>query len=288
MAFCALVAAFSASLSLSAQQTSGTFRWIDFHSRQDQNIVAWVTRSLAVANWTAIREIGVEYDAALVVTSDRADPQAAPGSGTFTVWSASLTSHAVVPLVTGIDPRWLEPVRFREGGPEEWPLVYDNCRQCAPNTYFTAFYYDARGHAWSARWLTGGHGLPIWNADHPAGPAGVNWTQAYALLPDGEGHVALYTWNHFDYGEEKSPEDFLYRYDVDPFSGLDRMVLLSGRDADAAKLEICGGEDAVQGFERGADSSLCREMPKERGTRRPVTTPPANNRGQSLPPGRWR
>ena len=39
-----LGAAFSASISAPAQQDS--FRWMDFHSAKDQDIVVWVTRSL--------------------------------------------------------------------------------------------------------------------------------------------------------------------------------------------------------------------------------------------------
>jgi len=39
------------------------FRWVDFHSSEDQSIVIWVTRSMQVEKWTAIREIGVLYDA---------------------------------------------------------------------------------------------------------------------------------------------------------------------------------------------------------------------------------
>ena len=45
------------------------------HDQRDQDIVVWVTRALAAENWTAIREIGVEYDAALVVTTHRAIPR---------------------------------------------------------------------------------------------------------------------------------------------------------------------------------------------------------------------
>lgn len=283
MAFCALAAALIPTLPLPAQQTSGTFRWIDFHAQQDQNIVTWVTRSLVVAKWTNIREIGVVYDAALVVTTDRSNPQAIPGTGTFTVWSVSLTSHVVAPLVTGVNLHWFDRVRFSDGTQEEWPVLYDNCHECSPNTYFTAFYYDVRNHAWGARWISGGHGVAVWNAEHPGG---VDWTQLYAIMSGGEGHVALYTWNHFDYGRQKPAEDFIYRYDLDPFSDLDRSVMLDGKQADGAKLNICRGDNAVQGLERGQDSPLCQQMLKLRGSRQPVTTPPANNQGRSLPPGR--
>ena len=42
--------------------------------------------------------------------------------------------------------------------------------------------------------------------------------------------------------------------------------------------------DAVPDLQRGQDSPLCQQMTKPLGERRPVTTPPANNRGKSAPP----
>jgi hypothetical protein len=280
--FCWLAAALAASflastLPCSAQQPGDTFHWVDFHSAKDQSVIVWVTRSMQVSNWTAIREIGVQYDAALVVTTNRSNPQGTPGADTFTVWSASLTSHLVAPLVTGVNLRWFDRVRFADGIPEEWPVLYDNCHDCAANTYFTSFYYDLRRHAWGARWMSGGHGIPVWNTSHPAG---VDWTQVYGVLSDSQAHVALYTWNHFDYGKSKKPNDFLYRYDLDPFSSLERTVELSGKQADAAELNLCRGQDAVEGLLRGQDSPLCQQLLKQRAPRQPVTTPPANNRGQ--------
>jgi hypothetical protein len=265
-----------------AKQTSDSFRWIDFHAQQDQNIVVWVTRSLAVEDWTSLREIGVMYDAALVVTTDRANPQATPGEGSFSVWSVSLTSHAVVPLVKGVNLRWFDRVRFADDTAQEWPVLYANCRDCAPNTYFTAFYYDVRSHVWGARWIRGGQGLPVWNANPPSS---VQWTQVYAVMSEGEGHVALYTWNHFDHGKDRDSEDFIYRYDLDPFSDLERTVAITGGQQEPVELQMCRGDGAVQGLERGQDSALCQQLLKRRGTRIPVTTPPANNHGKSAAGG---
>ena len=79
----------TAALPLFSQQAPDTFRWIDFHAQKDQDVVTWVTRSLTVEDWTAIREIAVEYDAALVVTTRRANPQAAATDDSFNVWSVS-------------------------------------------------------------------------------------------------------------------------------------------------------------------------------------------------------
>ena len=77
----------AAPLALPAQQAPENFRWINFHSSKDQDTIVWVTRSLAVEDWTNIRDIAVEYDAALVVTENRATPESAANADTFSVWS---------------------------------------------------------------------------------------------------------------------------------------------------------------------------------------------------------
>jgi len=272
----------AAAVSLSAQDQPGSFRWIDFHSPKDQSIVIWVTRSLAAEKWTAIREIGVEYDAALVETTLRASPQSPPNADTFNIWSVSLTDHSITPLLKGVNLRWFDRMRFALGKPLEPVILYDNCRDCAPDTYFTAFYYDVPRHAWSARWMRGGQGAHVWSANPPPGVA---WTQVYAVMAGDDGRVVLGTWNRFDYGKQRPPEDAVYRYDVDPYSGLDRTLPLTDKDAAAMELQLCRAQDAVPGLERGQDSPLCQPMAKLQNQRKPVTTPPANNRGRSVPPG---
>jgi len=272
---------FTAATSLCAQQPD-PFRWMDFHSQKDQDVIVWVTRSLEPEKWTSIREIGVEYDAALVVTTQRATSQSVPNSDTFSVWSVSLTNHALTPLLKGVNLRWLDWMRFAEGAPQELGVLYDSCRECAADTYFTAFRYDVSQHIWTGRWMRGGQGVPLSNANPPEGVA---WTQVYAALAEPNGRQLLGTWSHFDYGKQKDPEDFVYRYDLDPFSSLERTQLLSGKDAESMKQRLCGGQGAVPGLARGQDSPLCLETLHPRPERKPVTTPPANNHGKSAPPG---
>ncbi len=290
----AFAAALAFSLPLCAQQTSGTFRWIDFHSRQDQNIVAWVTRSLAVENWTAIREIGVVYDAALVVTTDRAGPQSPPSSDAFTIWNVSLTSHVVAPLLTGVNLRWFDWEHFAEDAPEELTVLYDNCHDCSASTYFTSFHYDVSHHMWAPRWVRGGQGVLVWNAAGPTAP-GIAWTQVYAVMAGPDGRAFLVTWNHFDYGKVRGPSDTLFRYDVDPFSGLERTV-----DADQRRRRSHGtahvprpghragpraraGLGAVPAIAERATAAQARDhaagqQPRQiRAARRPPLTSPARH-----------
>jgi len=240
---------------------------------------------MQVEDWTAIREIGVEYDAALVVTSDRTNPQAPPSNDTFTIWNVSLTSHVVAPLLKGVNLRWLDWEHFEPGKPEELTMLYDNCSNCAASTYFTALYYDVPHHMWAARWIRGGQGALAWSAV-PQSSNGIVWTQVYAELSGGNGVAELCTWNHFDFGKLKPPSNTIFCYDVDPLSGLDRTAEVTGREnEEAMELRLCRGQDTVQGVVRGQDSALCDQLLNKEPQRKPATTPPANNVGHSSPPG---
>lgn len=266
-------------VSLHAQQDS--FRWMDFHSPKDQDIVVWVTRALAPEKWTAIREIGVQYDAALVVTTSRSSSDASPSADTFNVWSVSLTSHAITPLLKGVNLHWLDWMQFGDGTGQEMTAEYDDCIECAATTYFTSFHYDRAQHGWAPRWMRGGQAVPLWSA---AAPPDVQVTRIYAVLSAPSGHEILATWNHFDYGKQKPAEDFLYRFDLDPLTGLDRTFYLSGRDADTMKQRLCSVQPGSS-TARGQDSLLCQQTVHPRAERHPVITPPANNEGRSVPPG---
>jgi hypothetical protein len=267
---------------LRAQQAPESFRWVDFHSAKDQDVVAWVTRSLEPEKWTAIREIGVEYDAALVVTTLRQSPQSLPGAEPFTIWSLSLTSHNLRPIIQGVNLRWLDWMLLADGAPRELSALYDDCGECEATTFFTAFHYDFSQHAWAARWMRGSQALPVWSAP----VSGVALTQVYAVLNEPNGRQLVATWSHIDHGQLKQVEDVVFRYDLDPFSGLERAMLLNGKDAGAMKQRLCNAQEDAPGLELGQDSLLCQPLLKPGSTRRPVTTPPANNRGRSVPPRR--
>lgn len=271
-----------ASASLCAQPDS--FRWMDFHSPKDQDIVVWVTRALAAEKWTAIREIGVQYDAAVVVTTNRSSSDASPSADTFDIWSVSLTNHAITLLLKGVNLHWLDWMQFGDGTGQEMTAEYDDCSECAATTYFTSFHYDRAQHGWASRWMRGGQAVPLWSS---ASPPDVAVTRIYAVLSAPSGHQILATWNHFDYGKQKPAEDFLYRYDLDPLTGLDRTFYLSGKDAEAMKQRLCSVQPGSS-IARGQDSQICQQSVRPRAERRPVTTPPANNEGRSVPPGSHR
>jgi hypothetical protein len=255
LALALLAATLAPATLLLAQQSPDNFRWIDFHSKQDQDTVVWVTRSLDPEKWTAIREIGVEYDAALVVTTLRKTPQTPPALDSFSIWTASLTNHSITLLLTGTNLRLLDWMLFAVGRPRDLGALYDDCNECDASTFLTAFYYDVRSHNWAARWMRGNQAIPLSSAN---APQGVTSAQAYAVLADPNGHEVVGAWNHLDYGKAKAPEDYVYQYDVDASNDLERTQVLSGKSAEAMKRRICVGSDAVTGLARGQDSPLCQ------------------------------
>ena len=265
---------------LSAQTSPDAFHWIDFHSAKDQDVVTWVNRSLPVENWSAIREIGVEYDSALVVTTSRSSPQSMPAADLYTVWSLSLTDHSYVPLLKGVNLRLLDWMLFDDGHPRELAALYDDCADCQPSTYFTAFHYDMEKHAWATRWMSGPQAILVWSANLPQGLA---LTQLYAVLTQPNGRSMMCTWNHIDHGKQK-PEDIVACYDLDPATGQERMQSFTRTPALPIKQRICSALSTPPGLARGQDSPLCQQTLKDHTERKPVTTPPANNHGQSAPP----
>jgi hypothetical protein len=278
-----LSVAATAAVSPAQAQAPENFRWIDFHAASDQDVIVWVNRALTTEKWTAIREIGVQYDAALVITAVRATPQSAPGADAFMVWSVNLTNHALTPVLSGVNLRLLDWMMLASGRSRELAALYDNCVACEASTFFTAFHYDIQQHVWAARWMNGDHAAPIWSGN---ASGQVALTQVYSVLAEPDGREFLVSWRHFDYGKLKPIDDFVYQYDVDPLTGMDRTQLLKGAQADAIELRLCNPQDAVSGLARGQDSPLCQPATRAaRPVRRPVTTPPANNLGKSLPPG---
>jgi hypothetical protein len=277
-----MVTMFSVATPSSAQQPPDGFRWVDFHSAKEADTVAWVTRSLDQQQWTAIREIGVEYDAALVVTSLRATPQSAANMDQFSVWSVSLTSHVVAPILKGVNLRLLGWTIFAAGRSPELAALYDDCNECSAATFFTAFHYDLAHHQWIARWMNVNRAAPVWSTNTLDG---VNWSQVYALLLSPDGSHQLATWNHFDYGKQKPPEDSIFTYDVDPATGEDRTEAVKADLIVQLEQRLCLTQAALPGLARGQDAAICQSWIKSRPVRKPVTTPPANNEGQSAPPG---
>ncbi len=273
-----------------AQPNLEAFHWVNFHDPKDAPTIAWVTQSLTAEKWTAIREIGVQWDSAIVITSLRKTPQATPPLDVQTIWAVSLSKKEAQPLLHAANPRILNWTTF--GGyyqqAPELALVYDDCYGCeTPSTYFTTLYYNFHDHAWRARWMRGDQAAPLWST---AVVDGVTRTQVYGLLTEPPGRDVLATWSHYDFGKVKPAEDYVFEYSVDPASGLEQTLSLSEKHAAEIIDRLCRAnpaqaDPALAELARGQDSEICRERVgvelKAKPVRKPVTTPPSNNQGRS-------
>jgi hypothetical protein len=280
----ALLPGFFAAPSACAQSAPQAFHWIDFRSPADAPTLHWVTDSLVAQQYSAIREIGVQWDAALVVTTLRATPQSSPASDHFTLWSVSLSHRQVVPLVSGFGLYYLSWLNFGSQILPELGLTWQNCLQCDSSLFFTAAYYSPADHAWRTRWMRGSDGAALRTA---APTTGVTAREVYGLITDLRGNSTLATWLHLDFGVAKPAQDYVYEYSVDPSTGLDVTQALGDEHAAPMRQQLCQLSPAQSSLLGGQDSVLCVGTPSPRKPththyeRRPVTTPPANNQGRS-------
>ena len=227
------------------------FTWVDL--KADAATVGKVTTFLSDKPYTAIREIGLVGQQALVITSLRKDPTANPLDDTFTAYGVSLRDGSVEVLLDGTNLKYVDWQKFYDYDTPELVATYDDCAQCKATTFLTAFYIDRRSHRWGARWRREVAGAPLYSAD----PAK---NYVYALFMGVDQKVVLDTW--VSYPEQKKSSrggEFLfeYRLDIPSDQGTSRPV--TGRDVLPVKQRLCAGQSVVFGIAGGQDSAACRE-----------------------------
>jgi hypothetical protein len=227
------------------------FSWVDLKS--DTGKVAAVTKALEQQKYTALREIAVANDAALVITTTRDNPQAQPEFDHFNVYSVSLKDGSVQPLLAASRLRLLDWERFTRDGQSELLATYDDCTNCRATTFLTAFYIDPRTSLWNARWQREKSGAPL--AAQNTGAPG-DEEHIYALLGGSDGRVVLGTWQHFQ-SQRSQSSDYLFEYLVDSADGQEFSRPLLGNDAKAMKFRLCQGGDQILGIAGGQNSAIC-------------------------------
>jgi hypothetical protein len=245
------VALICASHSSSAQIYDG-FAWVDL--KTDTQTVAKVTQFLRDQPYTAIREIGVVGQQALVITTLRKDPTANPLNDAFTAYGVSLKDDSVEELLDGTNLKYIDWQKFYDYDTPELLATYDDCAQCKATTFLTAFYIDRKTKRWGARWRREIAGAPLYSADPTK-------NYAYALFINVDQRVVLDTWT--SYPEQKKSSrggEFLFEYRIEPMSDQGTSRPLTGRDVAPVKERLCKGQDVVFGIAGGQDSAACRQL----------------------------
>jgi hypothetical protein len=228
------------------------FSWIDL--KADTQTVSKVATFLSNKPYTAIREIGVVGQQALVITSLRKDPTANPLNDTFTAYGVSLRDGSVEELLDGTNLRYVDWQKFYDYDTPELVATYDDCAQCKATTFLTAFYIDRRTHHWGARWRRELAGAPLYSADPTK-------NYVYALFMNVDQRVVLDTW--VSYPEQKKSSrggEFLFEYRIDIPSDQGTSRPLSGRDVLPVKQRLCAGQNVVFGIAGGQDSEACKDL----------------------------
>jgi hypothetical protein len=253
------VMALLSSMGAAAQVIDG-FAWVDL--KTDAQTVAKVTTFLASKPYTAIREIGVVNQQALVIATLRKDPTANPDNDTFTAYGVSLKDGSVEELLDGTHLKYIDWQKFYDYDTPELLATYDDCAQCKATTFLTAFYIDRRTKRWGARWRREIAGAPLYSAD-------TNSDHVYGLFINVDQRVVLDTW--VSYPEQKKSSrggEYLFEYHIDPMSDQGSSRPLTFRDALPVKQRLCKGDDVVFGVAGGQDSAACAGLAGKSPVRR--------------------
>jgi hypothetical protein len=250
---CALLlgACLSGPFALHAQVIEG-FSWVDM--KADAKTLDRVNYLLRGKSYTAIREIGVVGQQALVIATLRKDLTGNPQNDTFTAYGVSLHDGLVEELLDGVNLKYFDWQRFYDYDTPELVATYDDCAQCKATTFLTAFYIDRKTRRWGARWRREVAGAPLYSADPTK-------SYVYALFMNVDQRVVLDTW--VSYPEQKKSSrggEFLFEYRIDVPSDQGTSRPLTGRDVLPVKQRLCAGRDVVFGIEGGQDGAACKDL----------------------------
>ena len=247
-----LAAAAAAVLSLAARaQVIDGFAWVD--QKADSQTVAKITTLLAGKPYTALREIGIVGQQALVIVALREDAVAQPENDSFTAYGVSLQDGSVAELLDGTNLKYVDWQKFYDYDSPELLATYDDCAHCKATTFLTAFYIDRKTRRWGARWRRQIAGAPIYSA----GAGG----DVYGLFINVDQRVVLDTWTSYPEQTKSSRGgEYLFEYRIDPMSDQGTSRPVTGRDALPVKQRLCKGDSVVFGIAGGQDSAACRTL----------------------------
>jgi hypothetical protein len=251
------------SLAISASahgQTPAGFHWVDF--KRESATVQKIEQALKGEDYTAIREIGVSSDSALVMVIQREADQAVPEGDQWSVYNVSMKSGHVETLLLGYSLQIKGWISFRSRDEQDLGIVYLHCWECEPASLFTAFHYDPRD-GWRARWVNKenvkqpGITFRVTDVGDPYTSEDVD--QVFAVLaPNGVASVG--TWYHSrDLATGKISDD-VAKFSVDPSTGEDKTTGLAGSKANEWELQLCKARDSWSTPAMGQSSRACKQL----------------------------
>ena len=243
-----------------AQTTASSgFHWINF--KQESDIVRRVEKALSRKQYSAIREIGLVGDSALVFTTSREADSDTPQSDSWTVYNVSVKSATSVTLLDGYDVHiaaWLTFVP----GQRDLAVTYLTCSECEPAKLFTGFHYDDPS-GWHARWPAKVAGqqpgilLTVSDVGDPYTDEDVD--QVWAAIQPSASTAAIGTWYHSRDLHTGKITSTAMKFLVDS-NDRDKAFQLHGDEAEQWERSLCKSSDHVYELREGQDSKSCKHL----------------------------
>jgi hypothetical protein len=242
-------------------QVPDGFHWINLES--DKVTMAVVRRALQGQSFTAIREVGVKDNFALVITANRDADASVPSEDQLTIYSIALSTAKMQPIVNGYDIRLWE---WMGKNSEDLTISYYDCSDCEPAGLFTALHLKPNV-GWVARWQSKKDGLNpggvifVGDAGEPYTDDDV--TEVFAVIKAADNSYAAGSWTHSYNTTTRKTEDSVLRYRVDMVTGKDIAETLTGARTEAWKRRICKEPLTLSRPNQGQDSQICKTLLKE-------------------------
>jgi len=242
-------------------QVPAEFHWVDF--KGEPAIVSTVEHALKAEHYTAVREIGIRGEFALVMVVRRDSAQDTPLGDQWTVYNLSMKSGSLRTLISGYNLNIKTWIRFQSKGETDLAVVYMDCWECEPASLFTALHYNPR-EGWRARWTNekapNQPGIVFLITDVGDPYTNEDVDQVFAVFAR-QGEVASTgTWYHSrDLGSGKVT-DTVSKFYVDPVTGKDKSVDLTGQAATQWERQLCRPKGSPYGLYQGQSSQGCKRL----------------------------
>jgi hypothetical protein len=244
------------------------FRWVDF--KQDVSTVSNIEKALKAENYSAIREIGVRGDFALVMTVQRESTHSTPLGDRWGVYNISTKNWNLQPLISGYNLEIKDWIRF-QSNESDLGVFYMDCWECKPAGVFTALHYDTR-EGWRARWknekdpIRPGIVFRITDVNHPYTNEQVD--QVVAVIAPSDDVAAVGTWYYSKDLSTGKITEAVTKFSVDQATGEDKTFVLSGPEAKAWELKLCKVPSSPLGLSQGQSSRVCKRITSVRANSR--------------------
>jgi hypothetical protein len=252
----------TAAVACHAAEPPAGFRWVNF--KQEPTVVSSVEAALHEDDYSAIREIGIIGDFALVFTAKRDPAWNTPEGDRWQAYSLDLRHGTLKHLIAGYQLQIVTWLTFSKSGTGELALTYLDCYECEAATLFTSLRFDAPRGGWIARWkgktanqlpgilfVSSDAGMPYDNDEVD---------QVWAVLQSASGQASVGTWYHSLNVKTGKVDDTVLKFVVDQTSGQEKTLTLTGQDARAWERTLCSSPDKIPGLSGGQDRRSCKVL----------------------------